>query len=112
MAMAAILRLKSLSHSPNKINCEGGFTKRLSNNLICLHGGFASEILQAAAIMSQTHDIMQLILLLGATKYLESIGSFLPYAKPTYSPSAIVSLISVQMSFYGSIVSKIQVNPP
>ena len=111
IAMAAILRLKSLSHSPNKINCEAGFAKHLSNNMICLHGGFASKILQAAAIMSQTHDIRQLILLLGATKYLESIGSFLPYAKPTYSPSAIVSLMSVQMSLYGSIVSKIQVNP-
>jgi hypothetical protein len=109
ISIAAILRLKSLLHSPNKINLEGGFAKHFSSDMICLHGGFASKILQTAAIMPQIHNSCQSVLL-GATKYLESVGSFLPYAKPTYSPSAVVRFLTVQMSLCGSISSKLQVN--
>lgn len=110
MAMAAIVRLKSLFHSPNVINpVAGGLSSYLWTSSMSLHVGAASKLLQEAAMMSEPKGSSWLILMLGVIKYLESVGSFLPHARPMLSPTAFVKLINTQMMLHGAFLSRIQI---
>lgn len=109
MAMAAIVRLRSLFHSPNVNNKLSGLSSHLWTSSMSLHVGVANRIMSEAVTFSQPKGSGWLILMLGTLKYMESVGSFLPYTRPALSPTAFVKLINAHLSLLGTLLTPTQV---
>ncbi|MCO5612213.1 hypothetical protein L7F22_066476 [Adiantum nelumboides] len=105
MAMAAIVRLKSLFHSPNVVDPAAELFDLQWTAAMQLHVGAASRILQEVAEMPKLKGSSCSILLPGVIKYLESIGSVLPYTRPTLSPAAFTDLVQLQLVVHGALFS-------
>ncbi|KAI5066257.1 hypothetical protein GOP47_0019153 [Adiantum capillus-veneris] len=108
MAMAAIVKLKSLFHSPNVVDPVAGLSNLQWTTAMQLHVGAASRILQEVVELPQLKGSSCLLLLPGVIKYLESIGSSLPYTRPILSPAAFVDLVNLQLVLHGALLSRIQ----
>ncbi|KAH7405213.1 hypothetical protein KP509_15G061000 [Ceratopteris richardii] len=108
ITIAAIVKLKGLFHSPNVINSAGRLASQEWTPAMQLHVGAANRILQELVVAPHLEVSSTLKLLSGVIKYIESIGTFLPYARPTLSSTAFVDLIYIQLILHGAFLSQSQ----
>lgn len=109
MAMAALVKLRSLFSSPFAVMSEP-----LSSQLYDLKHGSPPSLntlllaaywfISASIEFIQTQKPLDIIWLVGVVKFLESVGAFLPSMKPFIFPLDYVKLINLHLTLIGALL--------
>ncbi|KAH9311465.1 hypothetical protein KI387_026500, partial [Taxus chinensis] len=99
MALAGIVKLKNLSSSPKAL------VSNIHSQLTSLnfHIGAAYWLISEAATIIRSSGAFSLGLLVGIVKYLESVGSFIPYMNPMFPHMAYVKLINLHLQAMAAV---------
>eukprot|EP01018_Ginkgo_biloba_P014003 Gb_18575 [translate_table: standard] len=96
MALAGIVKLKHLSSSPKVLMCEKE-SNATSPEFMHLHIGATCWLISEAAAMVRSSSAFSSGWLVGIVRYLESIGSFIPYMNPEFPRTVYVKLINLHL---------------
>ncbi|XP_057822782.2 uncharacterized protein LOC131035147 isoform X2 [Cryptomeria japonica] len=101
MVLAGIIKLKHLSSSP-KAFIPTKNSQSTSLAFMNFHIGAAHWLISEASII-MTSGVFSLGWLVGIVRYLESIGSFIPYMNPTFPPMAYAKLINLHLQAMAAV---------